>query len=89
MDDEPSLARSLGDGRTTLADVVHAVRYEAATRLSDVTLRRTHLAWFTDDHARRDAPGIAEVMGRELGWTDPERDEALAAHEHELVAEGL
>ncbi|MGF1666135.1 MAG: FAD-dependent oxidoreductase [Acidimicrobiia bacterium] len=86
---DPFLATALGDGRSTLADVVYAVRHEAATNLTDVTLRRTHLAWFTTDHARRDAPRLAAVMASELGWDAARVERELAEHEQELVAEGL
>ncbi len=86
---DSSLSALMGDGRTTLADVVNGVRHEAATRISDITLRRTHLAWFTRDHARSDADRIADVMGAELGWSDADRRAAIADHEQELVAEGL
>ena len=85
----PEWAQPLSDHRSSLADVVHAVRHEGAARLSDVTLRRTHLAWFTSDHARGDAERIADVMATELGWSTTQRREALAAHERELVAEAL
>jgi glycerol-3-phosphate dehydrogenase len=89
MESDPKLATPLGDRRSSLADVVHAVRHEGASRLSDVTLRRTHLAWFTPDHARNDIGAIADVMGTELEWSDAERAQQLVAHEEELVAEGL
>ncbi len=89
MAEDPDLAKPMGDGRTSRADVVYAVRYEAASRISDVTLRRTHLAWFTRDHARSDAPEIASIMQRELGWSDEELADQLAAHEAELTAEAL
>jgi glycerol-3-phosphate dehydrogenase len=86
---DSALAASLGDGRSTLADVVYAARHEAATNLPDVTLRRTHLAWFTNDHARIDAPRIASVMAGELGWDAARLERELGEHERELVAEGL
>lgn len=89
MEEDPDLAKPLGDGRTSRADVVYAVRFEAASRISDFTLRRTHLAWFTRDHARGDAAEIASIMQRELGWSDEERAGQLAAHERELTAEAL
>ncbi len=85
----PELARSLGDGRTIPAEAVYAVRYEAATTLSDFTLRRSHLAWFTPDHGREDAELLAVIMGRELGWDEGERLDQLRLHEKELAAEGL
>lgn len=89
MREDPALAASLGDQRTSLADVVHAVRHEGAARISDVTLRRTHLAWFTPDHSRSDAGRIADVMATELDWSTADRQAALDAHEQELVAEAL
>lgn len=89
MATDPALTAPLGDMRASLADAVHAVRHEGATRISDVTLRRTHLAWFTADHARHDAHRISEAMAVELGWTEEQRRAALATHEDELTAEGL
>ena len=89
MTANPELAQPLSDHRSSLADVVHAVRHEGAAEISDVTLRRTHLAWFTSDHARADAGRIADVMAAELGWTATQRRDALDAHERELVSEAL
>jgi glycerol-3-phosphate dehydrogenase len=85
----PLLAVALGDGRSLLADAVYAVRHEGAVGLSDVTLRRTHLAWFTVDHARSDAERIARVMAPELGWSETDIAAELDRHDKELVAEGL
>ena len=89
VEERPELAAPLGDRRTSLADVVHAVRHEGASRLSDITLRRTHLAWFTEDHSRGDIERIADVMGAELGWSSTRRAAELAEHETELLAEAL
>jgi glycerol-3-phosphate dehydrogenase len=89
MESDSSLAAPLGDRRSSLADAVHAVRNEGATRISDITLRRTHLAWFTADHGRSDSDRIADVMAAELGWSAEERQSALADHERELAAEAL
>lgn len=89
VSEDASLATMLGDGRTTLADVVNAVRFESATTLADVALRRTHLAWFTPDHGRKDAHRIAEIMATELGWSRQETESAVADYETQLAAEGL
>jgi len=89
MTSDPALTAPLGDRRSSLADVVHSVRHEGAARISDVTLRRTHLAWFTPDHSRSDAERIADVMAAELGWSTAERHAALNAHDRELAAEAL
>jgi glycerol-3-phosphate dehydrogenase len=88
-EDDPELAEPLGDGQGIMADVVYAVRHEAASTIADFTLRRTHLAWFTEDHARSDAPRIAAAMGAELGWSDERRQVELARHQAELAGEGL
>lgn len=89
VESDASLAAPLGDGRTSLADAVYAIRYEAATEIADITLRRTHLAWFTADHARSDVESIAGVMATELGWSPPERADQMRRHETELAVEGL
>lgn len=89
IESDLSLATPMGDGRTTLADVVHAVRHEGAARLSDVTLRRTHLAWFTPDHGRADVERIARVMAQELGWNSERERQEVEQHESELLAEAL
>ena len=86
---DPGLAVTLGDGHTSLAEVVHAVRNEAAVTISDFTLRRTRLAWLTPDHARKDQHDIGVVMGRELGWSDTALARQITEHEVELAAEGL
>lgn len=85
----PALARSLSDGRTTLADVSHACRFEAAASIGDVALRRTRLAWFSPTHGRSDADSIADVMGEALGWDGSTSKRRIAEFEAELAAEGL
>jgi glycerol-3-phosphate dehydrogenase len=85
----PDLDVRLGDGRTTLAEVVHACRRESAVSISDVTLRRTRLGWLTADHGRNDQHAIAAVMASELGWSEAEVIRQIESHEAELTAEGL
>jgi glycerol-3-phosphate dehydrogenase len=87
--ESPHLASTLSDGTTTLAEVVHSVRYESAVSISDFTLRRTRLAWLTPDHARKDQGAIASTMAAELGWDRLETARQIEAHEQELGAEGL
>lgn len=86
---DPELTSTLGDGRTTLAEVVHAVHHEAASRLSDFTLRRTRLAWLAPDHSRKDQGAVARLMATHLGWDHAETTRQIEAHEAELAAEGL
>jgi len=85
----PEFGMTLGDERTTLAEVVHACRRESAVSISDFTLRRTRIAWLTMDHSRKDQHAIARVMGTELGWSEAEINRQIEAHEAELKAEGL
>jgi glycerol-3-phosphate dehydrogenase len=83
------LLSTLSDGQTTTAEVVHAVRFESASTVSDFTLRRTRLAWLTTDHGRKDQETIAALMAVELGWSADETVRQVNAHEAELTAEGL
>jgi glycerol-3-phosphate dehydrogenase len=83
------LLTPLSDGQTTMAEVVHAVRSEAASTVADFTLRRTRLAWLTTDHGRKDQEAIAGLMAVELGWPADETARQIGAHEAELSAEGL
>ena len=85
----PDLDRVLGDRLTSLAEVVHACRHEAAVSISDFTLRRTRLGWLTEDHARGDQHAIAAVMAGELGWSESEIGRQIESHEAELLSEGL
>ncbi len=84
----PELQHRLGDG-STLAEVVFGARHEAVARISDFTLRRTRLSWFTPDHGRVDAQVIADTLAAELGWDEDRVEEELKAFEEELSAEGL
>jgi glycerol-3-phosphate dehydrogenase len=89
VEEEPALAQILTDGRTLAAEGVYAVRHEAATRVSDVMLRRTHLARMSRDHGRADAPVVAALIGRQLGWSPTETNRQIGLFEEELVNEGL
>jgi glycerol-3-phosphate dehydrogenase len=89
VDERPDLGAQLGDGRTRLAEVVHAARNEAAATIADFTLRRTRLAWMTPDHGRGDQAAVGRVLGAELGWSEAQVATQIAAHESELEAEGL
>ncbi len=60
-----------------VAEVLYFVHEEMASTLADVVFRRSHLG-------SAECPGsatlarIAEIMGRELAWTDEERDRQIA-----------
>ncbi len=67
------------------AEIVHAVRAEMAMALSDVLLRRTHLAFETRDNGRGVAEDVALLMASELGWSVDARQAALDAYERDVA----
>jgi glycerol-3-phosphate dehydrogenase len=80
MASHPPLAQPLqAEGSITGAEVVHAIRNEMAIRLPDIVLRRLALSMAH--------PGVdvlhacAAVAAAELGWTDEQRREQIAAVE--------
>jgi glycerol-3-phosphate dehydrogenase len=85
----PEWGRTLSDNVTLLGEVVHATRHESAVSISDITLRRTRLAWLSMQHSREDQEAIGRTMGAELGWSESELARQIADHEEELAIEGL
>ena len=54
------------------AEVVHCVRRELAQTVEDMLVRRLHLFYETKDKGAASGGVVAEIMGRELGWTEEE-----------------
>jgi glycerol-3-phosphate dehydrogenase len=54
----------------TGAHLAYGVRQEKAQTLSDLLIRRTHLAFETRDHAVSVAARVADVVAPMLDWTD-------------------
>jgi glycerol-3-phosphate dehydrogenase len=84
----PDLAEPLVPGQPYLrAEAVYAVRNEMATTLDDVLCRRTRAHLFDRPASLAAAPGIAELIGDELGWSHDESERQLDAYrrvcEHE------
>ncbi len=78
---ELDLLRPIGSGIVHLeVEVVRAVRDEAALGLDDVLARRTRLAQELPDRGASIAPRIAELVGRELGWSEADRAREIAAY---------
>jgi glycerol-3-phosphate dehydrogenase len=90
--ERPELARPIVDGQPDLlAEVVVASRLEQARSVADVLLRRTRLG-LLDAPALRTAEavrGVAEVMGRELGWDEQRVSEEAARWVGEVASEGI
>ncbi|HEX8087706.1 MAG TPA: glycerol-3-phosphate dehydrogenase/oxidase, partial [Blastocatellia bacterium] len=60
------------------AEVVYAARYEMAATVDDFLARRTRLALVAHDGGRSCATRVANLMGRELGWSKAEAQKAMA-----------
>ncbi|MFL5501368.1 MAG: FAD-dependent oxidoreductase [Gemmatimonadaceae bacterium] len=69
--DNSRLAQPLVDDLPyTGAHLAYGVRQEKAQTLSDLLIRRTHLAFETRDHAVSVAARVADVVAPMLDWTD-------------------
>ena len=54
----------------TGAHLVYGVKYELAKTLSDLLIRRTHLAFETRDHGKSAAQRAADIVAPLLGWDE-------------------
>jgi glycerol-3-phosphate dehydrogenase len=61
------------------AEVVWAARHEMARTIEDVLARRTRALFLNARAALEMAPAVADLMAKELGWDEPERNRQLAA----------
>jgi glycerol-3-phosphate dehydrogenase len=60
------------------AEVVYAARYEMAATLDDFLARRTRITLLVGDHGQTCAARVAELLGREHGWSQAEIEKATA-----------
>lgn len=63
-----------------IADLVYGVQAEQACTLSDLLVRRTHVAFETPDAGVAAAPRAAEAVARLLGWDAAARQSAVDAY---------
>jgi glycerol-3-phosphate dehydrogenase len=63
-----------------LAEMPHAVEEEYACTLADLLIRRTHIAFETDDNGRAAARRVAAVIAPRLGWDVAGIDRELEAY---------
>ena len=67
MKEDPSLGEAVGNSFVLKAEILHAIRFEMAQKLSDVVLRRTDLA--TGEYPGEEAmQACGKIMAQELGW---------------------
>jgi glycerol-3-phosphate dehydrogenase len=85
---DPSLAEPLVPGlQYVRAEAAHAVRHEMATTLVDVLVRRTRAHLHDRAACLAAAPDIAELVGRELGWSADEVARQVADYRAMCAAE--
>jgi len=78
---EPQLAAPLDPQLPyRAADVVYAVRHEHAYTLSDLLMRRTHIAFETRDAGVGLAPQLAQIVAPLLDWDAAARATAVDAY---------
>ncbi len=83
---DASLGHRLSDDLPyLLAEVTHAVERELAASLSDVLVRRTHVAFETRDHGRAAARRIAPQMAALLHWSARTVAEQLEAYDRDVA----
>jgi len=94
VDADPSLALPLVQGEAPIrAQVSYAVRNEMALTIEDVLARRIGLQLYGWRLAAEAAPSVAEVLRKELGWSEDEESAALEQYaakvNHMLTSAGL
>lgn len=85
---DPELAAPLeGAPEYLAAEVVYAVRAEAALHLDDVLTRRTRISVETSHRGADSASHVARLMGAELGWDEATRERELSHYLARVAAE--
>jgi glycerol-3-phosphate dehydrogenase len=88
VDERPELGERVPGAEAYLkAEIVYAVTHEGALHLEDVMTLRTRLTYEVRDHALSAVQTIAELIGRELGWTPQRREIEVAAYRERCAAE--
>jgi glycerol-3-phosphate dehydrogenase len=86
--EDESLSAPLADGLSyTGAHLVYGVKAEMAQTLSDLLIRRTHLAFEMRDHGSSVAPRAARIVAPLLGWD--EETKSARVHEYERDVERM
>ena len=83
--DDASLAKPLVEGLDyTGAHLVYGVSNEMAQTLSDLLIRRTHLAFETRDHGKSVAPRAADIVAPQLRWDDETKRARIREFEEDI-----
>lgn len=85
---DPSLAEPLVPGLDHLrAEAIYAIRHEMASTIDDVLDRRTRSRLRARDAAAASADDVADLIGPELGWDEPERRRRAAEYRDSIAVE--
>jgi glycerol-3-phosphate dehydrogenase len=83
--EDESLATPLVEGLPyTGAHLVYGVKTEMAQTLSDLLIRRSHLAFETRDHGLSVAPRAAEIVAPLLGWSQETKSALVREYEQDV-----
>ena len=83
---DASLGQRLSDALPyLLAEVAHSVEREMACTLSDVLVRRTHVAFETRDNGRAAARRIAPLMAALLHWSERDTAQQLDQYDRDVA----
>jgi glycerol-3-phosphate dehydrogenase len=78
---KPQWMQPLIEGAAPIqAEVVYAIREEMAQTIEDILLRRIGLQVHSWKQAARAAPVVSRMLACELGWSDVQREQALASY---------
>jgi glycerol-3-phosphate dehydrogenase len=91
---DTSLALPLVEGEAPIrAQVIYAVRNEMALTIEDILARRIGLQLYGWRLAIQAAPAVAEILRKELGWSEEKEVEAVERYvakvNHMLITAGL
>src|SRR5205823_9456345 len=82
---ERQLSQSLVDGLSyTGAHLAYGVEREKAQTLSDLLIRRTHLAFETPDHGSSIGGRAADIVAPLLGWDDQTKAARVREYGHDI-----
>jgi glycerol-3-phosphate dehydrogenase len=78
---EPQLLQPLSPGGAPIrAEVVYAIREEMAQTIEDILARRIGVQFHGWKEAAEAAPVVAQLLARELAWSEAQTSEAVAAY---------
>ena len=81
----PEMSNPIAENHPAIvAELVHAIRREMAVTLCDLLIRRIHLFYETSNQAWDQAPFVADVAAKELGWGEQRKEAELAAYQSEI-----